>query len=371
MNNKAYKVAVFPYDYESFPIIKYRNELEKFEVVKIFSLKGWGGVGKGALEIGKDDSKDELIVQDIFDDLKTDQFDTLWLVESEHTLEDSFLFECIEKMVENKIKLFISRKLTKDQLMRIKEICKKEKVHTLLTEEEDEYFADGDEQIYNLYTPVISIAGIGQKANKMELQLEVYSRLKQDGYQVCWIASRKEAVLFGGETFPQFMIESSLSEKDKILKYNHYLKLLEQERKPDVFLIGIPGGIMPITKRHVGNFGIYAYEIFNAVTPDFTIVSLYYSSFKKEYLEELEKLMKYKFSVEVDCFNVSNIEQDAFSMGSILPIEYVMWENKELKDKIEEIEAGEFPLFNRMTYESMYQYMIEQLNGYDELKEIY
>lgn len=184
MNNKAYKVAVFPYDYESFPIIKYRNELEKFEVVKIFSLKGWGGVGKGALEIGKDDSKDELIVQDIFDDLKTDQFDTLWLVESEHTLEDSFLFECIEKMVENKIKLFISRKLTKDQLMRIKEICKKEKVHTLLTEEEDEYFADGDEQIYNLYTPVISIAGIGQKANKMELQLEVYSRLKQDGYQV-------------------------------------------------------------------------------------------------------------------------------------------------------------------------------------------
>lgn len=371
MNNKAYKVAVFPYDYESFPIIKYRNELEKFEVVKIFSLKGWGFVGKRALEIGKDNSNDDLIVEDIFDDFEINQFDTLWLVESEHTLEDNFLFECIKKMVDHKIKIFISRKLTPAQELRINEICKNDNGHTVLTVDENEYIPDGDEQVYNLNTPVISVAGIGQKTNKMELQLEIYRRLKHDGYQACWIASRDEAVLFGGETFPQFMMESSMSEKGKILKYNHYLKLLEQERKPDVFLIGIPGGIMPITKRHVGDFGIYAYEIFNAMTPDFSILSLYYSNFKKEYLEELEKFMKYKFNVEVDCFNVSNIEQDAFSMGSILPIEYVMWENEKLKDKIKEIKVDEFPLYNRMTYESMYQYMIEQLNGYDELKEIY
>lgn len=372
MNKKEYKVAVFPYDYETFPLLKYKNELEKFEIVSVFSMKGWGLIGKRTLEIGKDYVDCDLIVEDPFDVCDIKQFDVLWVVESEHKIEDKYLYECIKFMANNNKKIFVSRRLTETQKEKIREICEASNTKVWIPVEEDEVSFDGDEQIYNLYTPVIAVAGIGEKTNKMELQLDIYNRLKRDGYNVCWIASRNEAVLFGGQTFPQFLLKNTMSEKNKILTYNHYLKLLEQENKPDIFLIGVPGGIMPITKMHVDNFGIAAYEIFNAVTPDFMILSAYYNSgFKGKYFEQLDNIMKYKFNVEIDCYNISNVAQDTYSMGDISPIEYVLWDNEELVKNIQAMELGEKTLFNRMTYGDMYENIIEKLSDYEELKEIY
>ena len=45
------------------------------------------------------------------------------------------------------------------------------------------------------------------------------------------------------------MYDEGVSEKKKILMYNHYLKWIEQSEKPDVILVGIPGGIMPDSKN--------------------------------------------------------------------------------------------------------------------------
>lgn len=372
MNNKEYKVAVFPYDYETFPVLKYQSELEKFEIVSVLSMKGWGLIGKRALEIGKDYADDDLIVEDPFDVCDIKQFDVLWVVESEHKLEHKYLYECIKLMAKSNKKIFVSRRLTEKQKEKIREICESSNTTIWIPNEEDEVFFDGDEQIYNLDTPVIAVTGIGEKTNKMELQLEIYSRLKRDGYNVCWISSRNEAVLFGGQAFPQFILKNTMSEKNKILTYNHYLKLLEQENTPDIFLIGVPGSIMPITKKHVDNFGIAAYEIFNAVTPDFMILSLYYNSgFRSKYFEQLDNLVKYKFNVEIDCYNISNVSQDTYSMGDISPIEYILWENEELAKNIQAMEFGEKALFNRKIYGDMYQNIIGKLSDYDELREIY
>ena len=35
--------------------------------------------------------------------------------------------------------------------------------------------------------------------------------------------------------------------------------------------MGVPEGIMPISKFQVGHFGIHAFEVLNAVNPDFLL----------------------------------------------------------------------------------------------------
>lgn len=103
--------------------------------------------------------------------------------------------------------------------------------------------------MYDISTPIITVAGMGEKTNKMELQMDLVISLQKDKYKVVWVSSRNEALLYNGQKFPTFMYDEGVSEKKKILMYNHYLKWIEQSEKPDVILIGIPGGIMPDSKN--------------------------------------------------------------------------------------------------------------------------
>ena len=57
-------------------------------------------------------------------------------------------------------------------------------------------------------------------------------------------------------------------------------------------IIWIPGELLPLTKQKPGNFGIIAYEILNAVDPDFTILSLYKDEYKEEYFEEMAGVLE-------------------------------------------------------------------------------
>ena len=73
---------------------------------------------------------------------------------------------------------------------------------------------------------------------------------------------------------------------------------MKKNEKPEVIVVGIPGELLPLTKQKAeGNFGIIAYEILNAVDPDFTILSLYKDEYKEEYFEEMNNLLHYRYNV--------------------------------------------------------------------------
>lgn len=76
-------------------------------------------------------------------------------------------------------------------------------------------------------------------------------------------------------------------------------------------------------QKQVGYFGITSFEVLNAINPDYFIMSLYGNTLGKNYLDELRNVMKYKFNVEVDSFYVGDMEQDAYSLDKLAPIEYI------------------------------------------------
>ena len=123
----------------------------------------------------------------------------------------------------------------------------------------------------------------------------------------------------------------------KIILYNHFIKKIEEEEKPEVIIIGIPGEIMPISKVQPGHFGIHAFQILNAVNPDFLIMSLYGNEISGKYVKELKQIMKYKFVANIDCFYLGNYAQDVFTVNRSRPIEYFLINEK---DKIRKMDGA-------------------------------
>lgn len=69
--------------------------------------------------------------------------------------------------------------------------------------------------MYDISTLIITVAGMGEKTNKMELQMDLVISLQKDKYKVVWVSSRNEALLYNGQKFPAFMYDEGVSEKKK------------------------------------------------------------------------------------------------------------------------------------------------------------
>lgn len=358
------KIAIFPYDEDFSPFLINADSISDMEIKRVFSVQGWGYIGKsvcaGAVE--------KLEVENLFDIQEDNTYDVLAIVESEHILEESLLYKAVEFVAQKGKNIWIFKKLTIEQYKKLKDICHKYStvIHDFLNLEKQKPQFGEEEIIYDIGVPVIAVAGMGEKTNKAKLQVDIYSCLCQDGYKAIWVSSRIEAFMFGGQGFPHFMYGNAFTEKKKILLYNHYLKWLEQTEQPDVILIGIPGGIMPDSKKQVGNFGITAFEILNAIVPDYFIMSLYCCELGKKYLDELQKIMKYKFNAEIDCFYVSDTEQDAYSLNKITPVEYVQLESSVVQRVVEGIEYKDISIYHAKTIEALYRGMIDKLGEYSD-----
>jgi peptide maturation system protein (TIGR04066 family) len=125
------------------------------------------------------------------------------------------------------------------------------------------------------------------------------------GYKVSQIGSRNYCEVFGFHSFPRFMYSTEYTEDEKIIRFNNYLVEVEHLEKPDVILLGISGGVMPINDRDIGNFGVKAFEVSQAVVPDVTILNTQYEAgVNEEYYKNFAKQIRNKFGFEVNFFNI-------------------------------------------------------------------
>lgn len=357
-------MAIFPYDEAFEPFINFQQMNCDFKIESLYSMKGWGFVDD---IIPIDDSN--IVVKDIANYYPDDTFDTCIIINSSHMINGENLFSAIKMMAKAGKNLIITRNMSDSEKERTKELCKSYGVNVkFVSDAYDNDVMDNADILYEINTPIVVIVGLGERTDKCFLQNELARKLIQDKYNVAWISSHEEAILYGGDLFPKLMFAESINGKKKILCFNHYLKAVEAIKSPDLFLISIPGGIMPDSKKQVGHFGLMAFYILNAINPDYCITSLYYSNFDSEYLNELNNVMKYKFNTEIDSFYLSNNAQDVYTLDKISPVEYINIDNKMVLDKIYQINSIDGSIFGRKEIDKLYFHMIERLSEYDEYK---
>lgn len=126
-----------------------------------------------------------------------------------------------------------------------------------------------------IVTPIIAVCGISPMTQKFDVQLYFRDRLMKDGYKVSQIGTKEISYLFGFQAWDDTLYDNSYSEPEKIGRVNQYIKDIEAVERPDVFVIGVPDALIPYTHKHTFRYGIPAYEIFSAVTPDFVVMTLF------------------------------------------------------------------------------------------------
>ena len=104
--------------------------------------------------------------------------------------------------------------------------------------------------------PIISVMGVGYNVSKFDVQLYLREMFLKKGYKVAQIGTKKISNIMGFYSIPDFMYNNRFSGEETILRFNEFVKKVEDKEKPDIIIIGVPEPILPLNKKHLFSFGI-------------------------------------------------------------------------------------------------------------------
>ena len=289
------KKIYFPFDESFICVLKNVVKKEAIEDIELISPKGWGLEGKH-VNIDKN----------------------TYIVKSEYVEELAEVH-----LINSRLDISIE-----DILVALKQInIGRLIIHRHLTYKEKELL----ETQFDINIPIVLVTGISEYTNKFDVQIDLYSRFKKEGYSVGWIGSRKEAVLCGGESIPEWLYGTQLSFKDKIVYFNHYVKEYIEKNKNEVLIIGIPGEVCINDNYFIGHAGELATIISQAVNASATIVCMMFD----ENIEKKTKIwgnyIEGKLGVQIKCFAITNRLYDYNESDVVRKIKYTTLNNQTIQ----------------------------------------
>ncbi len=306
---------VYPYNRQFTPFLRYGRLSKFYDEIRLVAPAGWGMTGKDAgradngIHIGltvKSDFQNELI-----------NCDTVIFCDYSLPLDfEKHIYTKVIQSICQKKNIVYLLPIDSDSEQKFRTLCRYDGVtFTCFRNEYSKNFLEDckNEPPFTIKTidvPVIFVLGVGERTNKFDIQLALRNYYLENGYKVSQVGTRSYCEWAGFHSFPDFMINKSLSETQKVVYFNNFIKSIEKAEKPDVFIIGVPGGIISLSEIFYQDFGMLAYQVSCAVKPDICVLSLYYDKYKQDLLEYVNTSVSYRFGLEVDYLNVANVKID-------------------------------------------------------------
>lgn len=357
------KTLIYPFSSEMSPLLNQGDFFLDMEITSIVSLKGNGILGDKYKFQGKD-----LRVSEDFDSN---------LRKCSHILLNNFYSEDIEDIVLENIKKAVNnnKKIiffnSNKNLNKLYEIIPEKQQVEIKNKNLAEIVQESQGRLYNIDTPVVFVCSIFEELDKFEIQLSLRKKLLKDGYKVIQIGTRQTCELFNFYSFPEFMYSKEMEEHDKIVLFNNVLKKLEVTEKPDIIVIGVPGGILPFSSKAFGDLGLTMYKILQAVTPDCTILSLPYSKYHNEDISYFGELIKRKFNIDIDYYNIAAKSVLAQPTESTGRAKYLTLEDSLVKIKIDDLyDNNVFCLSDESEMDKLVELMIKEFIKYGTVASI-
>lgn len=356
------KVAVFPYDFECISIIKYRDMLNGIEICHLLAPKGFGLNGMDADYLGKAGYR--LKIQESLTDHEYADIEAVVLVDSVLKIPADERMDCLEVVLRKGIRI-INTVYDEQFNLALSELCEKKSIeivdsHTYIANERDITLntVGLPSERNRISVPLIAICGMAPMTQKFDLELYYRKHLLNDGYKVSQIGTRKISNLFGFHSWDKELFDNSFCECEKILRINQYIKDIEETEKPDVFIIGVPDALMPYTQKHTFMYGVPAYEIFSAMSPDYAVMSLFNGEYTDDFYKEMANVCNYRYNFDVDCFYNSCYVPVSLSVNAT-NLSYT-YARKICSD------SDEYQVFNseELNGTKMYEHMLKQLGNY-------
>ena len=353
------KVLYYPYDEESYPYF----DMIKSEDTYLVSPIGWGYSGKKVTLDGK--------MYEVFPEFeeKIKSVDVVWIVNSRWKLDfEMYIYPQVEQSVKLRKKLIITRNLEKDELDKIKNLAPKEQLIIPECKSVDEE----DRKLFPIAATIVFVTGLDEYCNLDHTLIILQNELVRLGYQSIAVLSKKEGMVAGLPVYPDFMCDKGISEQDQIIAFNHYIKELENLKRPEIILIGIPGALKNISTNCIGNMGLNAFKTSQALLPDYVIVNLMFAQWEEHYFNHLSKDLFRFFQKDVDIFNVIDQVLDVEESENKQSTQYITVSAEFVEEQLKNNPNNSaVHLSNKKNIGAFVQSMVDKLESYNELGDDY
>jgi peptide maturation system protein (TIGR04066 family) len=368
------KAMIYPVDRQSAPVLRYNFLLQDYDIMYAVSPKGWGLNGKdcGVLDGGNKINKK--VTNDF--DMALDLCDCVIFTESDMKIDfEKIILPKMEKALEVGKDVVCTLKIPHEFKEKIDNICKNKGSNFKYYKKEEIFNlkqADS-EYIYDINVPVMGVFGVTERSEKFNMQLALRQKLIEQGYKVSQIGTRHYSELLGFHSFPKFMMSNNISESNKIMLFNHYIKKIEIEEEPDIILVGVPGGVLPYNNRYTNRFGIMAFEVCNAIQFDSVVINTLYGEYKDEYFTTMQQSLRYRLGIEIDAFNFTPLKCDFELLDSMNRFDYLTLSSDFLDYKIKDFNNSEYKVFNVLNdknRDELVDYLVDKLSSYSDIQAI-
>lgn len=292
------KAVVFPINYDNREIIQYSSLIEDYTIVLGIVLE----------KFSDDTFPDDKVLRYSDLEIESIEFDTIIFLSRVEDYSPDLYSSLINKAINLKKEIVITsdiyelfQNILKDYEKTV--IIKKNKE---IEDLKNNYDKQELKMLKNIRTPIISVIGMGDYCNKFSCELELRKFFVSRRYKVLQIGSKNISFLFGFENLPDFLYQKDYSLEDKAFLFNYFVSFYEERYQPDVILIGIPGGILPVNNKILNGLGEIPFAIMNSIKVDIGILCIYHNAVENHIIDEYIKCCKYRFNTIVDNILVSN-----------------------------------------------------------------
>lgn len=349
------RLMVYRFGRDTVEIARYRELLSGYSLAAVVSPGGWGYAGREAAEmdggplIGMQVEKDFLAA--------LEHCDTIYVSDEGREFTDKNIQE------------------VKTALCSHKEVLIPVSLATVFHEnhfDPSEYrimdaggLCEPEHDVKNIEIPIIVVYGMSSYMQKFDIQLMLGDYFRRAGYRVAQLGSKAYSSLFGFAALPHFLFDTGVSETDKILAFNHYANEVVKKASADVLIIGIPGAVMPLSMQDLENSGVLPYLICNSVIPDIAVMSIGHNVCADAFIQELQKLSRYRYNCPAEYFHLSHIMATYDRNMEIPGISYSYAELSELTQHLMRTTEGYkvFNVFDRDSLELCQKEILDQLSG--------
>lgn len=289
---------IYPFTERMMPLCRFSNSVYQFDHIIPIVPHEFGFLGKDASVLDKGPPIGTIIEEEIPQNVS--KSDALLLCDPANGTVSTLSYQKQSRIAKKLgMKIFASKKIVA--------LLKMDRIDSEVMDYPDiDVELKGYRNLQDISVPVITILGTGRGCEKFNTQLMFREMFIRAGYKVAQIATKNYSSLFGISPFPSFMFDESKSSLEKIQKLNQFAVDLIDQKNAEVLIVGVPGGIMPISKFEFDEFGELAYLVSHAIPSDIGILNVYYQEYNAEILKTLIKLCKFKFNVKIKIISVSN-----------------------------------------------------------------
>lgn len=354
-----YNIIIFPYDDTLNSILSYIDE-NVYDVKGLVSPCGWGYCAN-EIKIGRKNLK----VYGNIDQVK-ENYNSICIVNSRYDLDfEKYILPVLKECKEKNLDVILCRDLLKKEIKFVKQYIKENKLHIIHEKYDVSKFQD---EIYDINTPVVFIVDMLTEMHSENVSSEVYIELEKRGYKTYLLSAKKEKKLINSvDVIPEIVINNKGYNREKILKFNHYIKQVEIIEHPDLIIVEAPGNLLEISKMVTGDFGSGAYIISRGISLDYVICNMPYFSGFSEKCDDLGQCIEARIEAEVDAYNITSQYLDLADAEENGVIEYMDVSRDLIVDEIKNNEEIYY-LQEKTEISRVVDDIIKKLESYAEIE---